>query len=90
MSAALTSPGLSDLGAQHGCHRWSRSSPLNMISIQAPHPPSLLSAADLSVCGEEGVCRRRFWTGGLVQKEARFFLHRLSNWEESKAKGWGR
>lgn len=38
----LTSPGLSDLWAQHGCHRSSVRSPLGMFMyIQTPHPLSL-------------------------------------------------
>lgn len=37
-----TSAGLSDLGAQHGCHGSSRRSPLGMfLYIQPPHPSTL-------------------------------------------------
>lgn len=41
-----TSAGLSDLGAQHGCHGSSRRSPLGMtVSPSTATPPSLLSSS---------------------------------------------
>lgn len=61
-----TSPGLSDLWAQHCCHRSSTHSPVGMfIYIQAPHPLSLplacvslplsssSSLSDLLQCGRQ-------------------------------------
>ena len=47
---SLTSPGLSDLGAEHSCHSWTSLSPLGMFLIRpsAQHPTLLFLSLPLS------------------------------------------
>lgn len=78
-----TSPGLSDLWAQHGCHRSSTHSSLGMfVYIQAPHPCLSLcrsvslplsssSLSDLLQCGRQ--------LGGWVNRGGE---------ENGKRRGW--